>query len=692
MEHMNNENRRQFLRKIGFVSVVTGTGRFSPAYSFDYSSDPYAVAEKSDLVSLSPSGLFSVLNLELPELTEVKKALKGKGYEAALSALLKYYRNRYPKSSIVISGTTSKDSSISRANDLEKHIFQWGPYEAFNYGSDIDWSADPAGDIEWVASIYRFNWANDLVNAFLKTGDERYAGTFVDLTTDWIIKHPLEKTIDIVHPVYGPGVYGSVGWKGYPWLDLQTGIRATNICRSFRAFIHTKVFTPQFLGMLMASLYDHQLKTEKMPMNKVHNKAIFEQRGFFNVIHTFPEYKDKEKWLDNAIGITSENLLAQTTTDGVQREWCGGYHSAVYRDALEIRDRVHDLGREMPHEYDDRVKAMADHIFGLSTPDLGFPMFGDTARSKRTSNERTSWQLYRTLKEASEKFNDFKYQALADLNTQYLPSNGSVAFSEAGLYTMRNRWTPDQVYMALHCSPPAYSIHDTPDNGTFELYAYGRWLMPDTGFFTYGHDKEVRAWHRQTRVHSTMTVNGKDTNITGRQLSWQSTEDLDILCVENHSYQYFLHRRTVWFAGKKSEIPFFVILDEAIGDAKGDIAIHFPMAPGTVKIDNRSGCILTDFDDANLLVMIAGKKTVALTEEEGWHAWEYGKREKRKMVSAIHKGQGPTVFVSILAPFKGKIPPDVSLLSNPLSLMAGMNPVNLDVMIANKEWSLPRKL
>jgi len=625
-------------------------------------------------------------------LAEVKKTLKGKGYEAALAALLNYYRSRYPKPTGGTSGTASKDSSVSRANDLEKHIFQWGPYEAFNYGSDMDWSADPAGDIEWVASVYRFNWANDLVNAFLKTGDERYAKTFTDLTTDWITKHPLEKTIDIVHPVYKQGVYGSAGWKGYPWLDLQTGIRATNICRSFRTFVHTKAFTPQFLGMLMASLYDHQLKTEKMPMNKVHNKAIFEQRGFFNVIHTFPEHKDKERWLDLAIGITSENLLAQTTTDGVQREWCGGYHSAVYRDALEIRDRVHDLGREMPHEYNTRVKYMADHIFGLSTPDLGFPMFGDTARGKRTSDERTSWQLHRMLAEASDKFNDPKYQALADLNTNYLPSNGSVAFSEAGLYAMRNRWTLDQVYMALHCSPPAYSGHDTPDNGTFELYAYGRWLMPDTGFFTYGHDKEARAWHRQTRVHSTMTVNGKDTNITGRQLLWQSAEDLDILCVENVSHQYFLHRRTVWFVGKKSEIPFFVILDEAIGDAEGDIAIHFPIAPGTVKADNHTGCILTDFDEVNLLVKVTGKKPVTLAEEEGWHAWEYGKREKRKMVSAIHKGQGPTVFVSILVPFKGKVPPDVSLLSDPRSLMAGMNPVNLDVMTADQRWSLSRKL
>jgi len=534
-----------------------------------------------------------------------------------------------------------------------------------------------------VASIYRFFWVNDLINAYLETNNEKYAEIFVRLTTDWIKKHPIEKTLDIVHPVYG--------WKGFPWLDLQTGIRATNICRGFRIFVHSQSFTPQFLGILMASLYDHQVKTEKMPMNKIHNKAIFEQRGFVNVLHTFPEYKDKDRWLNIAIGITCENLLAQTTIDGVQREWCGGYHLGVYRDALEIETCVNDLGQKMPEFYTKRVKAMVEHIFGISTPDLGFPMFGDTARNKKRSDDRKLWPLYNTLVEASEKFKDPKYRALADLDFQYLPSNGSVAFENAGLYSLRNNWTPEQVYMALHCSQSAISIHDTPDNGTFEIYAYGKWLMPDTGFFTYGHDKNARNWHRQTKVHPTMTVDGKDSFIKGRHILWQSDENQDILCVENESYTYFVHRRTVWFAGKKSKIPFFVILDEAIGDVKGDIALHFPMAPGDVKIDKIKGLIYTDFEDVNLSINVIGKKPLDFVSEDGWSSWKYGNREKRTSVSAIYKGQGPFVFVSLLIPYKGKSFPECRILTDPKTLFAGMSPVKLDVEVSNEKWSFERK-
>ena len=654
-----NKNRRAFLQKLGAISLASGIVSLIPLNCFSKSLDEGQTKEAIELKSLSPSQLFSVLDLYKPELSKVQKALNQKGHDAALSELLSYYRKRFPKSSESDENATSgaEAKSFERADNLGKHIFQWGPYAPANYGPDIDWAADPAGDIEWVASVYRFPWVTDLARAYAATGDERYAQIFVDLTLDWIRKHPLEKTVDCIHPVYG--------WKGYPWLDLQTGIRANNLCNSFYTMVHAKSFTPQFLGTLLASLYDHQNKTEKMPMGRVHNKAIFEQRGFFKVIHTFPEFKDKERWLEIAEGITAKSLIDQTTPDGVQREWCGGYHLAVYSDAIQIDGLVRDFGRKMPDNYEKRIQLMADYIFGISTPELGFPMFGDTGRKQNQSKDRKSYSLYGVLAGAGKRFEDPKFRALADLNLGQLPANGSIAFPEAGMYAMRSSWTPDQVYMALHCSPPGISSHDTPDNGTFELYAYGIWLMPDTGFYTYGHDPKARAWHRQTRVHPTLTIGGKDTQINGRQLHWQSDENTDILCVENQSYQSVTHRRTIWFSGKKSELPFFVILDEAIGDVSGDMEIHFPMAPGTVSIDNQSRRINTGYENANLLIQIEGKNPVSLSKEEGWTSCEYGQREPRTAVTAVSKGDGSAFFISILVPYRGENAPVCRLLTNP---------------------------
>ncbi|MEO9004430.1 MAG: alginate lyase family protein [Ginsengibacter sp.] len=686
----NHLNRRKFL-SMGALTMSGLTMSMGSAFPLEALARPTlsdSLKEKGpELTSLPPSKLFSVLNLELHELVSVKRILERKGNEAALKELLNYYRNRFPKPTerSQIDQIDTK-RSIQRANDIVNHIFQWGPYPSADYGPDIDWASDPAGDIEWIAAMYRFFWVADLSKAYVSTGDERYAHAFVELSTDWIKKHSLETSLYADHPVYD--------WRGYAWLDLQTGIRATNLCRTFAVFVHSKAFTSHFLGILLASLYDHQVKTEAMPMRQVHNKAIFEQHGFVYVIHTFPEYKDKERWLDIAIKITHENLIAQTTTDGVQREWCGGYHLAVYQDVLKIDEYVQDLGRDMPLDYQERVEAMADHMFGLSTPELAFPMFGDTARDIITSDDRKTWHLYATLLEASRRFNNPKYQALADLDLNSLPDNGSTAFTSAGLYTLRNGWTPDQVYMAVHCPPPSLNPwHDQPDNGTFELYAYGRWLMPDSGFYTYGNDEKARAWHRQTRVHPTLTINGKNTDVFGRHRHWESSKDADLLCIENYSYQKFLHRRTFWFSEKRTSRPFFVILDEAIGDDKGDIELHFPLAPGTIHIDNENKRITTGFKDVNLLIQLEGKQQpITLYEEEGWYAWAYGKRERRTSVTAVYKGQAPSVFVSVLVPYRGTKAPACRLLTDTSSLIAGQNSVKIAVEIDNKEYILQRKI
>lgn len=679
----NAESRRGFLRKVSAFSVYGGL--MMPAGAAGHTTGQPEPAVPANLTSLPPDRLFEVLDLDMPGLEKVKQALARKGKKEPLAELLKYYLSRYPAAKESAKSDPGKiQKALERAANLEKNTFQWGPYLAAAYGKNIDWAYDPAKDIEWVAAVYRFFWASDLVEAYQHTKDDRYAATFVRLANDWIDKHPLPATLSDVHPVY-------THWKGYAWLDLQTGIRATNICMAFRALVTSPSFTPEFVGKLMASLYDHQQKTLLMPMNKIHNKAVFEQRGFVNVIYTFPEFKGKQEWLAKSMEITYSNLVAQTTTDGVQREWCGGYHHGVYHDFMEIESRYREAGFPVPEKYMDRTRKMADYMFYIATPELGFPMFGDTARPLSTKREKSG--LGSSFLEAGKRFNDPKYAALAEGRWDLLPVNGSAAFKTAGFYVFRNNWKPEQVYMALHCSPQSINpFHDQQDNGTFELAAYGRWLMPDTGFYIYGHSSEDRNWHRKTHRHATLTVDRKDTNVAGQFLKWESGPNQDMVCVENQSYTpSLLHRRTIWFAAKESK-PFFVILDEAIGDTAGNLEIHFPMAPGEIDLNKSDHSICTRFPDANLLIRVYGKAPIELTQEAGWTSDQYGKRTERPVVSASYKGMAPFSFVSILVPFKGTSAPSCRLLTDPGSLTAGDDPVELRVEAGGKEYSVSRKI
>jgi len=657
-----------------------------------------SAAEKSArdvaLRSLKPDDVLSVLDLDQPGLEAAKNAASKGDRIKALDALLAYYRELYP---LPPAPEGSRRSGASRADQVVKHIFQYGPYEPADYGPQVDWAWDPRGDIEWVASVYRFYWAPPLADAFVATGDEKYAKAFVELTSDWIAKHPLEKR-EMIHPVYK-------SWRGFPWLDIQTGIRAKNICASFKSLVHAKSFTPEFLGVLLASLYDHQLKTEKLPMGQIHNKAIFEQRGFVDVCCTIHIYKDTRRWMELAAKRTEESLLAQVTSDGVQREWSGGYHLGVLNDAVEIMQQMDSLGLSVSDAYRDRVKRMYDYIFAIATPNLGFPMFGDTGRSPLDSKDRSRAQLYGPLVKATDLFHDPKYAARAKSDRANLPQQTSYVFREAGMYVFRNDWSPEQIYFAIHCSPPALSSHDQPDNGTFELCAFGRWLMPDTGYYTYGHDAKGRAWHRQTSVHQTLTLDGRDSKVDGRLLLWHlSTLSIsstpstlstpsdqsfssDALVLENRSYPNLTHRRTVWFVDK----AFFLLLDEAIGDATDTLDLHFQLAPGEMRLDAQRRQVTTAFDDANVLVWAGPNAPVTLEKEEGWFAYRYGFREARPAFRFRHTGSAPATFLTLLVPYRGVQPPDVS--AAPVTkLEAGANRVEIAVKAFGKSWRVGRDL
>jgi len=628
------------------------------------------------LRSLDPNAVLTTLDLEAPGL-ETAKAQAAQGERlAALSALRAHYRAKYPPPE---QPQRAKKGVIAEADNVVNHVFQWGPYERADYGDDIDWEWDPAGDIEWVAAVYRFHWAEPLAQAYLATRDDKYVQAFVDLTTDWIAKHPLEKR-GKVHPVY-------TTWRGFPWLDIQTGIRATRICNAFRVFIHGTAFTPEFLGILLASLYDHQIKTEKLPMGVVHNKAIFEQRGFINIAYTFQEFKDARRWLALALERTRENLIAQTTADGVQREWSGGYHVGVLRDAVEIMGRMDAVGIPVPQDYRDRVRAMYDYLFAMATPDLGYPMFGDAGRPFPPSERRRDGTLYGRLVEATDVLDDPKYAARAKLDRAHLPEQTSYAFHEAGMYVLRNAWGPDQIYFALHCSPPAISGHDQPDNATFELYAYGHWLMPDTGFYTYGHDREARAWHRQTRVHQTLTLDGRDTAVAGGDLLWHTAPDVDCLVVENASYEGLTHRRTVWFVQKS----FLVLLDEARGTVEGPLDVHFQLAPGDAVFDSERHWATTAFEDANVLIWQDPHAPVLLAEEEGWFAWRYGHRTPRKALRYRHAHGAPAAFLTLLVPYRGRKKPQVSAELEE-GFEVGASRVQVGVGAFGETWQIGRDL
>jgi heparan-sulfate lyase len=249
---------------------------------------------------------------------------------------------------------------------------------------------------------------------------------------------------------------------------------------------------------------------------------------------------------------------------------------------------------------------------------------------------------------------DFLYLA-TDGQEGVQPVATAFALPESGIYSMRSGWNRDAICLVLKCGPDGGG-HCQPDNGTFELYAGGRNLMPDAGSYIYSGDPENRAWFRQTKIHQTLTLNGGNTGYAPKLLDWSVSDTLDILVVENAGYEDLTHQRAVFFVDKS----YFIIVDDAYGKATGEVDLHFQLAPGTAIFDSGQKTVRTGFREGwNVLVQSSDQQGLALEEEKGQVSFLYTKKQPRPAFKyRIQKeSEGEHIrFITLVAPYAGATP------------------------------------
>lgn len=623
--------------------------------------------------SLDPSELFDALDLHLPELASVRAEMEAGDRFAALTALRAHYRHRFRAG---ISVPPTDDTCIADAEDVVRRIFTSSTHGRRQYPQPMDWAKGPEGSVSDAIVLARFGWARSLAQAYSLAPDRRYVTTFIELVDDCFSKYPLGESDPTV-----PTVQDARRWI---WSDLQVSRRARHLLEATEAMIHDEAFDPAFFGRLLAIMYDHQrVAMERPKPQQAHNMAMAEQDALSQLAEAFSEFRQSRAWMRTAMQRMFDSIVRQTTEDGVQFEWAAGYHISVLNGASSVMARAKSLGMAIPDEISKRIRLMADYLTAMLSPDHNLPAFSDFKRPVK--GPLSPWPVVPTFDRIAALFDEPRYSAIIRGDATAMPTQRCHAFHHAGMYALRDRWGPDGTTLILHNPPVWGTFHDEPDNGTFELCVRGRWLMNDTGYFTYGEDTAKRGWHRQTRVHQTLTLNGADAQIKGRTLLWQPDDACKVLIVENDSYESLTHRRSIWYVDNR----FFVLVDEArtptakeehgglspharaSGDAMGDIDLHFQLAPPEVPTGTGAAtehvidCVghraYTRFNDVNLLVWQSPSAPVTMEVEEGWYAHEYNARVPRPAFRYRHHSrQTPATFLTLLVPFEGRAVPQVN--------------------------------
>jgi heparan-sulfate lyase len=595
----------------------------------------------------SISQLLSRLDLTAPGLAQVKASESNP--EQAARELLTYFRSRtsvrHPvdrQSKQGVLGQYADENELKMADDALEHIFVGQPaYPPYFCGDDIDWSTNPVKDKEWVWQLNRMYFWDALAKAYWHTGDEKYAEAWGTQLVDWVSKNPRDQQ------------------HAYAWRSIEAGIRGHRWTSLFQHFVDAPSFTPEVLVSFLNSCYDHAsyLMTKYSTGS---NWALMEAEGLAFIAIVFPEFEAATTWRNEAIRRLNAEINQQVYPDGQQRELAMGYHVGSIRwfmrtFALASLNNQQDA---FPASYLTTIEKMCEVPMKLGFPDGTNPQFGDAWTGK-------PGQYSEQFKEWADLFGREDFLYMATQGEQGTPPQATAfALKESGLYSVRSSWHPDAICLVLKCGPDGGG-HCQPDNGTFSLYAGGRNLMPDAGSYIYSGDPENRAWFRQTKVHQTLTLNGENSDYAPRCLLWEPGENLDVLVVENKSYSNLSHRRAVCFVDKK----YFVIVDEALGKAKGDVDLHFQLAPGEAIFDQENLSVQTDFADGwNVLVKTIRQPSIRLEEEEGQVSFEYTKKEPRPAFRyRIPKQLASNVrFVTIVYPYQGAPPAvEARLLGSP---------------------------
>lgn len=600
--------------------------------------------------------LLDEINLNYKGLEQVKALAEQGKTDEAVDALLQYYKNRnnekHPDVNIHIKKVGDNDRKVAEEAMEHQFFVHKGYQPSYFYGKDINWQYWPVRDNELRWQLHRMKWWLPMAKMYAVTKDEKWVKEWVYQYEDWIVKNPLvEKKKKLDYDDVSNGEVDSDENVRFAWRPLEVSHRLQLQTELFPFFISSPNFDAKFLAVFLNNTVKHAEHIRENYSNRG-NHLLFEAQRLFYAGSYFPELKNAETWRRESIDILNREIQAQVYDDGFQYELDPHYHLAainIFMKALRMA-KENGMENEFPKSYTNTIQNMIMAVVNYSFPDYTNPMFSD-AKLHEKKEMIGDYKAWLKVFPDNEVIRFFATEGKEGKTPSYL----SHALKTSGYYTFRNAWVDPATVMVVKAGPPAF-WHNQPDNGTFELYINGRNFFPDAGSYVYAGGEEVmklRNWFRQTMVHKTLTLNNANLDsMDSKLLLWKTSNKEDALVYVNPSYKNLDHKRSIFFIDQK----FFVIVDEAMGAATGDVGTHYQLLEGTPNVDMKNLKITTTYNDGNniMLQCFSPSKDVKMKMEEGWVSRAYMKRDERPafVFETNKKDSNPVQFVTIIFPVK----------------------------------------
>jgi len=422
-----------------------------------------------------------------------------------------------------------------RAHMLVRHQF----------GSEIDWSLRLFDDVESTVSLGCQTFIRNLVAAYVKTGDEKYARNTARLLWSFYRMSPLPNHRQL---------------QG-PWRTLEVGGRQCNVWPHVLGHLgQTEPFDADTHAMLARSRLEH-MRYLLAYCGGANNWYQVESSGLAVAALFSPELRHADAYLRVAMRRLKWINSFAYYDDGFQFELTPGYHVFPTRSMFAVITAAKARGVELPGDFVELIeKAHEMYVYAVQ-PDHTLPRFND--------NGAQPVDPAPILKEASDVFGrkDFFWSSTHGKEGE-APDHASHAWPSAGYYVMRDLWGEEGQHLFFDGAAWGAS-HQHEDKLSFTLYSHGRLLIGDPNIYSYART-ELTHYFRSARAHNAVLVDGKGQarrlrpearlSTLGRN-EWVSRENFDFVSSEYlegwapdlyHSREReidksFSHRRAIFY-------------------------------------------------------------------------------------------------------------------------------------------------
>jgi hypothetical protein len=483
-----------------------------------------------------------------------------------------------------------RQSCVQAADRLCDHLFDLlgsGPHEL---GKTIDWHRDfksgfrwdpgqhyldvrhgtvPGVDIKVPWELSRCHHVPVLAQAYLLTGQSRYAIEIVEQLSDWIAKNPTGRGVNWACP-------------------MEVAIRAVNWLWAIALVADAPPVTDPWFADVLTSLIGHGrhliANLERRSDGVTTNHYLADVVGLLYLGVCLPECRDGRRWRTFAVRELEREMDRQVLDDGVHYESSISYHRLVCEMFLSSALLCRHRDLSLPEPFHRRLRRMCEFTHAYTKPNGLAPQIGDGDNGRLhvlTGYGTVDHRDHRHLLAAGAVLygredwwcaagprtvealwlGECGRDRFAQAPQPAMTAPPAAAFPSGGFYIMRDR----DDYVLFNCSPVGtrgVGTHKHNDVLSLELHLGGEDILVDPGCFLYTGDPRMYDLFRSTAHHSTVMIDGSEQNrfIPGkffclhpdgqpRVLKWEPESKLDRVSAEFDGYRRLSdpirHRRDV---------------------------------------------------------------------------------------------------------------------------------------------------